>query len=116
MKILYVDIDTMRPDHLGCYGYPRNTSPNIDQVAAEAIRFERYSFPLWCNDLLCRLSFAVTGLYSGIFWAKKETFDAIGGFVEQKAMEDVVTAKRLKKYGKICQTKPTENFLSNTLN
>ena len=64
------------------------------------IRFERYSFPLWCNDLLCRLSFAVTGLYSGIFWAKKETFDAIGGFVEQKAMEDVGTAKRLKKYGK----------------
>ncbi len=64
------------------------------------IRFERYSFPLWCNDLLCRLSFALTGLYSGIFWANKKTFDAIGGFVEQKAMEDVATAKRLKEYGK----------------
>lgn len=64
------------------------------------IRFERYSFPLWCNDILCRVSFMITGLYSGIFWAKKETFDAIGGFVEKKAMEDVATAKLLKQYGK----------------
>ena len=64
------------------------------------IRFERYSFPLWCNDLLCRVSFMITGRYSGIFWAKKETFDAIGGFADKKAMEDVATAKLLKQYGK----------------
>ncbi len=64
------------------------------------MRFERYSFPLWCNDIMCRVSFALTGLYSGIFWAKKETFDSIGGFVEKKAMEDVATAKLLKKLGK----------------
>ncbi len=64
------------------------------------IRFERYSFPLWCNDILCRVSFGLTGLYSGIFWAKKDTFDAIGGFVDIRAMEDVATAKALKKYGK----------------
>ena len=64
------------------------------------IRFERYSFPLWCNDMMCRLSFAITGLYSGMFWAKKDTFDAIGGFADKKAMEDVATAKLLKEYGK----------------
>ena len=64
------------------------------------IRFERYSFPLWCNDIMVRVIAKVTGLYSGIFWAKKETFDAIGGFVDKKAMEDVVTAKLLKQYGK----------------
>ena len=64
------------------------------------IRFERYSFPLWCNDILCRVSFGITGLYSGIFWAKKETFDAIGGFADKKAMEDVATAGLLKRYGK----------------
>lgn len=64
------------------------------------IRFERYSVPLALNDLLCRVSFCVTGLYCGIFWAEKEIFQAIGGFVEKKAMEDVATAKKLKKYGK----------------
>ena len=64
------------------------------------IRFERYSFPLWCNDILCRASFGITGLYCGIFWAEKTTFDAIGGFALLKAMEDVATAKALKRYGK----------------
>ncbi len=58
------------------------------------------SFPLWCNDVLCALSFRLTGLYSGIFWAERATFEAIGGFVDQKAMEDVATAKRLKQYGR----------------
>lgn len=64
------------------------------------IRFERYSVPLALNDLLCRISFLFTGLYCGIFWAEKETFKVIGGFVENKAMEDVATAQKLKKYGK----------------
>ena len=33
MRILYLDLDTLRPDHLGCYGYPRDTSPHIDRIA-----------------------------------------------------------------------------------
>ncbi len=81
------------------------------------MRFERYSFPLWCNDIMCRVSFGITGLYSGIFWAKKETFDRIGGFVDKKAMEDVDTAKLLKKYGKTQGKKYTtikENQLINS--
>ena len=40
MRILYIDIDTLRPDHLGCYGYHRQTSPNIDAIARRAGVFE----------------------------------------------------------------------------
>jgi len=40
VRLLYLDIDTLRPDHLGCYGYPRATSPAIDALASDAVRFE----------------------------------------------------------------------------
>ncbi len=36
--IIYL-IDTLRADHLGAYGYPRPTSPNIDRFAQDAVLF-----------------------------------------------------------------------------
>lgn len=39
MRIIYVDIDSLRPDHMGCYGYNRNTTPNIDKIAELGARF-----------------------------------------------------------------------------
>lgn len=64
------------------------------------LRFERYSAALWLNDIICRLGFKLTGLYCGIFWARKSDFDAIGGFVDKKAGEDIATAKALRAYGR----------------
>ena len=39
MRLLIVDVDSLRPDHLGCYGYDRDTSPNVDRIAAAGTRF-----------------------------------------------------------------------------
>ena len=33
-------VDTLRADHLGCYGYFRDTSPTIDRIAREGVLFE----------------------------------------------------------------------------
>ena len=30
MNLLLITIDTVRADRLGCYGYPKKTSPNMD--------------------------------------------------------------------------------------
>ncbi len=38
-NVLIYLIDALRQDHLHCYGYPRDTSPNMDAVAQEGIRF-----------------------------------------------------------------------------
>lgn len=38
-NIIIICIDSLRPDHLGCYGYVRDTSPNIDRFAKQALRF-----------------------------------------------------------------------------
>jgi arylsulfatase A-like enzyme len=60
-RILYVDIDSLRPDHLGCYGYHRDTSPNIDAVAGNGVRFES----VYSSDVPCLPSRTalVTGMY-----------------------------------------------------
>jgi len=39
LNILLITIDALRPDHLSCYGYKRNTSPNIDKLAKEGVMF-----------------------------------------------------------------------------
>jgi len=67
MRILYLDLDTLRPDHLGCYGYHRNTSPNIDAIAREGVRFDHYH----CSDAPCLPSRAALttgryGIHSGV--------------------------------------------------
>jgi arylsulfatase A-like enzyme len=41
MPVLYIDIDSLRPDHVGCYGYEQPTTPNIDELAADSVRFDR---------------------------------------------------------------------------
>ena len=61
MRILFVDIDTLRPDHMGCYGYSRNTTPNLDNISKEGVTFENY----YCSDAPCLPSRAA--LISGMF-------------------------------------------------
>src|SRR5947209_14404904 len=39
-NVLLVTVDTLRADHLGCYGWVRDTSENLDRLAARGVRFE----------------------------------------------------------------------------
>ncbi|MBI4849263.1 MAG: sulfatase-like hydrolase/transferase [Nitrospirae bacterium] len=40
-KIIFISIDTLRADHLGCYGYKRNTGPFIDRWSRECVVFQQ---------------------------------------------------------------------------
>lgn len=67
MRVLYLDCDTLRPDHLGCYGYLRNTSPNIDRLADEGLRCDNY----YASDAPCLPSRAALflgrfGMHTGV--------------------------------------------------
>ena len=39
-NVILITLDTTRRDHLGCYGYERDTSPNLDRLAADSILLE----------------------------------------------------------------------------
>jgi arylsulfatase A-like enzyme len=46
--VVLVTLDTTRADHLGCYGYERDTSPRLDALAAEGVVHEQaYSTSSW---------------------------------------------------------------------
>ena len=45
-NVILISIDTCRADHLSCYGYPRQTTPNIDAFAAQAALFENTIAPV----------------------------------------------------------------------
>jgi arylsulfatase A-like enzyme len=44
-SVVLVSIDTLRPDHLGCYGYHRDTSPAIDELRRDAVLFSEAFAP-----------------------------------------------------------------------
>ncbi len=61
LNVLFVLVDTLRADRLGCYGYERDTSPNLDALAATGIRFaQQVSQSSWTK---CSMSSLWTGLY-----------------------------------------------------
>ncbi len=61
MRVIYIDIDTLRADHLGCYGYHRKTSPNIDKLAKQGVLFRN----VYASDTPCLPS--RTALLTGRF-------------------------------------------------
>lgn len=67
MRILYIDIDTLRADHLGCYGYHRDTSPHIDALAAGGVRFTRaYASDVPCLPSRTALITGRFGIHTGV--------------------------------------------------
>ena len=42
MNVILIAVDTLRADHLGCYGYHRSTSPRIDALARDAVLCEKH--------------------------------------------------------------------------
>ncbi|MFA5005164.1 MAG: sulfatase [Candidatus Omnitrophota bacterium] len=40
-NLILICLDALRADHLGCYGYSRDTTPNIDRLASEGVVFEK---------------------------------------------------------------------------
>src|SRR5512139_2599767 len=41
LNVVVVTLDTLRADRLGCYGFRRVETPNIDSVASEGVLFEQ---------------------------------------------------------------------------
>ena len=55
LNVLFILVDTLRADRLGAYGHERDTSPNLDALAAGGIRFaQQVSQSSWTKCSICR--------------------------------------------------------------
>ncbi|MBW2232886.1 MAG: sulfatase-like hydrolase/transferase, partial [Deltaproteobacteria bacterium] len=61
LNVLFIVIDTLRAERLGAWGYERDTSPLLDRLASQGIRFDRHlSQSSWTK---CSMASLWTGLY-----------------------------------------------------
>jgi arylsulfatase A-like enzyme len=91
--IIIVDIDTLRADHLGCYGYDRETSPSIDAFAHQSLFFER-AFSQAPNTPPSQASI-LTGLYPsshGMIYDDDRVSEEIVTLAEALAEQGYATA------------------------
>jgi arylsulfatase A-like enzyme len=66
-NIILITIDTLRADHLSCYGYERKTSPNIDKIANNGIIFKKAIAPSsWTAPSMVSLFTSVYPINHGI--------------------------------------------------
>lgn len=74
-NILLIMIDTLRADHLGCYGYEKNTSPSIDGIARKGVRVRQcISSSPWTRPSVASI---VTSTYPPTHGIVKEMFDVL---------------------------------------
>jgi arylsulfatase A-like enzyme len=92
--VILLSVDTLRADHLGCYGYPLNTSPALDRFAQESLLFE----DCVCEVPLTNPSFSalLSSLYPRMTGTTKNGFGAAGhGTVQGRWISNLLRAEQL---------------------
>ncbi len=78
-NIILITLESLRPDHMGCYGYSLDTTPNLDEFARSAIRFtDVQAVTSWT---LASHASILTGLYPSEHQVR-EPRDRLGGAYE----------------------------------
>ena len=92
-NVVLISIDSLRADHLGSYGYDRQTSPNIDRLAAEGVLFtQAMSTTSWTLPAHVSL---LTGLYPqahDVLRAREKLADSVPTLAEAMSAQGYATA------------------------
>lgn len=90
--VIYV-VDCLRPDFLGCYGFDKPTSPNIDKIAKDGVVFKNaYTSGTWTKPVAAPL---LTGIHPSCLGMQNQEL-AFRGF--QSLLQKVVKQAGFKTY------------------
>jgi arylsulfatase A-like enzyme len=107
LNLVLIGVDTLRHDHLGCYGYDRDTSPNIDELADKGVLFENVVSP--CPWTLPSFASVFTSLYptqhgaTGTHTPMRTTFPTLASLLKDNgyATGAIINAPYLKQKFKL---------------
>ncbi len=67
-NVIMLVIDTLRADHLGTYGYGRDTTPHLDRLSREGVRFDAtLASSSWSAPSHCTIATGTTSWHHGVF-------------------------------------------------
>jgi arylsulfatase A-like enzyme len=87
-NLILIVIDTLRPDHLPCYGYPENTAPFLTRLAARGVVCERvHSTSSWTAPATASLLTSLHPVQHGV----------LKGFLAVQALREIVPEVQLDR-------------------
>ncbi len=105
-NLILISIDSLRADHVGCYGYGKSTTPFLDEFSRQGVRFNNsYSSSSWTLPSHASLFTGLTPTTHGVVKFKsslKPWKNTLPGIAQEKGLKTiaVVCAPLLKKrYG-----------------
>ncbi len=88
-NVVLISLDTLRPDHLSCYGHARETSPAIDALAARGVRFADALSPApWTLP-------AHTSMFTGLY----PSHHGVKDYAHRLAEDSTTLAEVLREHG-----------------
>src|SRR5437867_3877425 len=86
-SVLLVLVDALRPDHLGCYGYGRPTSPVLDELASRSVLFENArAVSSWTKP-------SIPSLFTSLYPSQHGVFEGSAGGDGSAPESDVLPAE-----------------------
>ncbi len=88
-NVILVSIDTLRADHVGSYGYHRNTTPNLDRLAREGVRFQ---------NVVSTTSWTIPA-HAGMFTSQYDLVHGLLSHTDRLDDKRITMAESMKKAG-----------------
>ncbi|MFH1403708.1 MAG: sulfatase [Candidatus Altiarchaeota archaeon] len=74
-NVILITIDTLRADHVGAYGYVRDTTPFLDELASKSILYENaYSQAPWTRPSMASMLTSLYPRHSGVIDESGKSF------------------------------------------
>ena len=84
-KVILISIDTLRANHLGCYGYDRSTSPNIDNFVKDSVLFKNvYAQSSWTLPSHLSMLFSLNSASHQVYFKNQKidnSFPSLASFL-----------------------------------